>query len=141
MNYRVDLIETIKSDEGLRLMPYKCSEGFLTIGYGRNIEHNGIREDEAEYMLVNDIKTAEQSAKSLINDFDGLSDARKIVLVSMVFQMGYTGVSKFKNMIAAINKKDFFTAGKEMLNSRWAKQTPARAKRLARQMATDELLN
>lgn len=134
MNYRVDLVSTIKSDEGLRLMPYKCSEGFLTIGYGRNIEQNGIREDEAEYMLVNDIKTAEESAKSLVNSFEGLSDARKIVLVSMVFQMGYTGVSKFKNMIAAINKKDFGRAASEMLNSRWANQTPARAKRLSEKM-------
>lgn len=134
MNYRQKLEETIKSDEGLRLMPYRCSEGYLTIGYGRNIEENGIRQDEAEYMLANDILTAEQSAKSLVKDFLSLSDARKIVLVSMVFQMGYTGVSKFKNMIAAINEGKFHKAAYEMLNSRWAKQTPKRAGRLAAMM-------
>ena len=134
MNYREKLISTIKYDEGLRLMPYRCSEGFLTIGYGRNIENNGIREEEADYMLENDVETAEQSAGSLVNNFYGLSDNRKIVLVSMVFQMGYAGVSKFKNMIAAINEGDFSRAANEMINSRWAEQTPERAKRLSNMM-------
>ena len=42
--------------EGLRLHAYKCSEGFLTLGVGRNLDANGISEDEAMYMLDNDIK-------------------------------------------------------------------------------------
>lgn len=42
-------------DEGFRSKPYKCTAGKLTIGVGRNIEDNGITEDEAMYLLENDI--------------------------------------------------------------------------------------
>lgn len=129
-----DYSTTIKSDEGLRLMPYRCTAGKLTIGYGRNIEDRGITRDEAEYLLENDIKEAEKQADKLVNDFFGLNDNRKIVLVSMVFQMGYTGISNFKKTIKAINDQDFETASIEMLNSKWARQTPNRAKRLSEMM-------
>jgi lysozyme len=129
-----DYSKIIKTDEGLKLFPYNCSEGFLTIGYGRNIEINGISKEEAEYLLNNDIREAEAKASILVDYFDGLSDDRKIVLVSMAFQMGATGLSKFKQMLTAIDNKDFDKAAAEMLNSKWAKQTPERAKRLSKMM-------
>ena len=126
--------ETIMQDEGLRLMPYRCSEGKLTIGYGRNIEDRGITSDEAEYLLENDIRKAENCASGLVRSFWRLSDNQKIALVSMVFQMGYNGVSKFKKTIKAINDQDYEKASIEMLDSKWARQTPNRAKRLSKMM-------
>ena len=122
------------ADEGLRLTPYHCSEGFLTIGIGRNLDAKGITKEEAIYLAQNDIKEAENKAVSIVKDFYSLNDNRKIVLVSMAFQMGATGLSKFKKMIEAIDNRDFDRASIEMLNSRWAKQTPARAKRLSNLM-------
>lgn len=47
-------------DEGLRLKPYHCTAGKLTIGYGRNLDDNGISEEEALSMLRNDIATSRQ---------------------------------------------------------------------------------
>jgi len=47
-------IEQLKHDEGIRLFPYQCSADKLTIGYGRNLEDNGISEHEAEQMLLTD---------------------------------------------------------------------------------------
>lgn len=129
-DYKKILIE----DEGLRLKPYKCSEGKLTIGVGRNLDANGISEDEAMYMLEHDINKAKRAAKGLVERFDALSDDIKIVLVSMVFQMGAYGVSKFQNMLQAIEIGAYDVAAVEMLESRWARQTPNRAKRLAERM-------
>ena len=54
----------------------------------------------------------------------------------MIFQMGFTGVSKFKNMIKALQNHDYKQASIEMLDSRWAKQTPNRAKELSSHMAS-----
>ena len=48
--------------------------------------------------------------------------------------MGFAGVSKFKMMIKALKEKDFTEAAKQMLDSRWAKQTPSRANQLSKQM-------
>ena len=129
-----DYKTTLIADEGLRLKPYKCTGDKLTIGVGRNLEAKGISEAEALFLLDNDIKDAKDAARRLIRTFDLLSDERKIVLVSMVFQMGEMGVSKFRNMIKAIEMQSFDIAAAEMLQSRWAVQTPERAKRLSDMM-------
>ena len=52
----------------------------------------------------------------------------------MVFQLGIGGVSKFKNMWKALGEGDYQTASEEMLDSRWAKQTPKRAESLSATM-------
>jgi len=129
-----DYKTTLIADEGLELFPYKCTGDKWTIGVGRNLEAKGISETEAMFMLENDIKDAKDAARRLIQSFDLLSDDRKIVLVSMVFQMGANGVSKFRNMIKAIHVKAYDVAAVEMLDSNWAKQTPNRAKRLSEMM-------
>ena len=54
----------------------------------------------------------------------------------MVFQLGKTGVSKFKNMWKALSALEYSTAASEMLDSRWAKQTPNRAQAMSAQMAS-----
>ena len=59
----LNLLNQLRRHEGLRLDPYKCSEGYLTIGYGRNIETNGISEAEAEFMLMNDLVACESELK------------------------------------------------------------------------------
>jgi len=130
----IDYKTTLIADEGLRLNPYKCTGDKWTIGVGRNLEAKGISEAEAMFMLENDIKEAKDGVQRLIRSFDLLSDDRKIVLVSMVFQMGENGVSKFINMLAAIEIEDFDIAAAEMLDSRWATQTPNRALRLSNMM-------
>jgi len=127
------LIQQLKRHEGLRLKPYKCTMGFDTIGYGRNLETNGISEDEAETLLANDVfKVMEQLAdRGLLQDH---TKPRQDVLINMAFQLGVSGLLKFKNMIAALDDKDYKRASVEMLDSRWAKQTPNRANELAKQM-------
>lgn len=137
MNYQA-MIEQIKLHEGLRLKPYKCSEGFLTIGYGRNIQTRGISPDEAEEMLLNDVSDVEESLArhSLLGREH--SDPRKAVLINMAFQLGINGLFKFKKTLEAYRHCEYELAAKEMLDSLWAKQTPSRANALSEQMNTGE---
>tara|TARA_Y100000034_G_scaffold40348_1_gene49729 strand:- start:739 stop:1155 length:417 start_codon:yes stop_codon:yes gene_type:complete len=136
MNYH-RVIEQIKQHEGLKLKPYHCTSGKLTIGYGRNLEAKGVSKGEAESMLLSDIAEVEEKlvrAGLLI----GLNDARKAVLINMAFQLGFNGLSKFRNMLAAVQSEQYVLAASEMLDSLWAKQTPNRAKELSEQMLTGE---
>ena len=52
----------------------------------------------------------------------------------MIFQLGATGVSKFKNMWKNLSQSKYDSASIEMLDSRWAKQTKNRAEELANEM-------
>lgn len=129
---KLDLI--LEQDEGKKLKPYKCSEGKLTIGIGHNLEAKGISEAVCQLMLEEDRNEAIDDAKSLVTNFDELPDNVKIVLSSMVFQMGKRGVSQFVNMLRAVESGEYETASLEMLDSLWAKQTPNRAIRLSKMM-------
>ena len=124
--------QQLKTDEGLRLKPYHCTAGALTIGYGRNLDAVGITEAEADIMLRADIEIAERGAQALVgNVWDSLSPARKAVLINMTFNLGRTRLAAFKNFLAALSVADYDTAADEMLDSRWARQVGDRATRLS----------
>lgn len=120
--------------EGLRLKPYRCTAGKITIGYGRNLDDVGITEQEALSMLNSDIDKAEIDARSLVGNFGALNDARQAVVVDMCFNLGKTRFSKFKRFLSALDKMDYKTASHEMLDSNWAVQVGQRAVRLSRMM-------
>lgn len=133
-----NLYERLKKEERLSLYPYTDTRGFLTIGYGRNLATKGISIEEAEYMLLNDIKKARIAYESHFGYLD-LNTSRRNVLTDMIFNLGLTGVLGFKKMIAALEKKDYGKAADEMLNSEWRKQVGDRAVNLARIMRTGVL--
>lgn len=124
------LKERIKLHEGKRLRPYKDSLGVLTVGYGRNLDAVPFSDHEINVMFDTDFERALIAAQSFAA-YDRLNDARKGVIIEMVFQMGKWGVWKFKKFLAAAAKEDWQKAHYEMLNSQWASQTPGRAKKLA----------
>lgn len=68
--------------------------------------------------------------------FSGMSDARQAILVSMMFQMGPSRLLKFVNTLNATRLGRYAAAAAGMKNSLWARQTPLRADRAARQMQT-----
>jgi len=129
------LIKQIKKHEGVELKPYKCTSNKLTIGIGRNLEDVGISEHEAEYLLMNDLDTYMTAAKTY-DWYAGLNDARKAVIVNMLFNMGQTNFNKFLKMKQALDEGDFSEAAKQMLESKWAKQVKGRAVELSKQMET-----
>ena len=139
MNYD-DLKARIKEHEGFRDQVYKDSLGFATIGYGHLVLPNDPYEEGVTYskedlekVFDGDFDTACSNANQLIKDLP-LHPQAKCVLIEMVFQLGIGGVSKFKNMWKALGEGDYQTASEEMLDSRWAKQTPKRATDLSNVM-------
>ena len=134
-NKNMDLLkEQLKKHEGIRLKPYKCTANKTTIGVGRNIEDRGITEDEAFYLLENDIKICVEELEKNYDWFKGLDDIRQCVLVNMCFNLGITRLKKFKNTMKHVEEGDYEKAALGMLNSRWAKQVKGRAIDLANQM-------
>lgn len=125
----------LKEDEGLRLFPYRCPAGKLTIGYGRNLEDKGISNSEADILLRNDIVEAELALQRTFPIIDGkLSMNRKRVVVNMIFNLGLSGFLQFNAMIRALANEDYQKAADEMLDSLWAKQVGNRALKLANLM-------
>ncbi|MGA1846771.1 glycoside hydrolase family protein [Deferribacter abyssi] len=124
--------------ERLRLKPYRDSvKGKLTIGVGRNLDDVGISEDEALYLLRNDIAKVENELKQF-EWFNKLDGVRKKVLIDMDFNLGLPKFLTFKRMIAALKEGDFKKASDEMLDSRWAMQVKRRAVRLSIMMETGQ---
>ncbi len=136
------LANLLIAEEGLRLEPYKDTEGYLTIGVGRLIDPargGGISRDEALYMLNNDMARALNEIKARLPWFVELDETRQIVLAAMAFQLGIGGLLNFKRMIAAAQAREWSLAAQEMLESRWADQAPDRARRMAAAMKTGSL--
>lgn len=120
--------------EGFKTKPYRCTAGKLTIGVGRNIEDLGITQDEAEFLLENDIDRCVLELSKSYPWFKNLTDERQDVLIDMAFNLGITRLRGFKNMISAVESGDYVRASAEMLNSSWARQVGNRAKTLAQIM-------
>ena len=139
MKYAVDSLEDQLIDhEGLELKPYHCTADKLTIGVGRNIQDRGITEDEARYLLKNDIKIVEDELLTRQPVVAGLDSVRQRVLVDMGFNLGLPILMKFQNMWAAIEDEDYHEAARQMMDSRWASQVGRRAERLAQAMSSGE---
>lgn len=121
-------------DEDRRAKPYRDSVGKLSIGVGRNLDDVGLRPDEIDYLLANDLRAAENTARALFRNFEALSDERKAVLINMALNLGLPRLSKFTRLRNAVESGDFELAAIEMKDSAWAVQVGARADRLEKQM-------
>ena len=127
--------EQLVRHEGLRLKPYRCTAGKLTIGIGRNLDDCGITQSEAYVMLINDIMNCEKQLQSKIPDiYNGLDEVRKSVLLNMCFNLGINGLLGFKNTLAFVKAGDWERAANNMLVSKWAKQVGRRAIELSELM-------
>jgi lysozyme len=133
---RDTLRQSLMKHEGLRLTPYKCTAGKVTIGYGRNLDDVGMTNDEAAAMLESDIDRCIAELDRVKPGWKTHDSARQNVLIEMVFNLGMPRLLGFKNMWAAVDRKDYVEASKQMLDSRWAVQVGQRAKTLAETMRT-----
>ena len=131
------LEEQLILHEGMRLKPYRCTAGKLTIGVGRNLDDKGIAKSEALFLLHNDIAEALE-ALNRYGWYRKLDPIRQRVVIDMAFNLGMGDLLGFRRMIAALKRDDYQDAAGEMLMSRWAEQVGMRATRLAEMMRTGE---
>tara|TARA_R110002153_G_scaffold27435_2_gene85242 strand:+ start:430 stop:915 length:486 start_codon:yes stop_codon:yes gene_type:complete len=155
---RDELVKMVALHEGIVLNVYQDHLGINTVGIGRNLDDrgitdgellfmnktiddvydNGLTEEEAYYLCMNDIAIVEKElldSKPVVNQ---LTDVRQMVLVDMAFNMGVPRLKLFKNMWLAIEKVNYPLACAEMLDSKWANQVGKRAVRLSEAMKNGE---
>ena len=122
----------LSRDEGLRLKPYRCTSGKLTIGVGRNLDDKGISEQEASALLRNDIFDCINAAYEILGEycFDGLSAPRQHAVINLIFNLGKSGFSEFHNTIDAIRNNEWGKVAANLRASKWYKQVGKRAERV-----------
>lgn len=126
-----ELLNRIKEHEGFRSRVYKCTEGYDTIGYGFAIKDLYLSEGISELILKEKVTNLRLRMGKKISWFDEAPREVREVLLEMAYQMGVSGVSKFKNALKHMKNEEWNKAADEMLLSRWYKQTPKRAKELS----------
>ena len=136
------LMESVKKHEGYRNKVYLDTLGKRTVGVGHLCVED-FWEDDKEYeekflmeILAEDLQNAIKGARELKEEHSctDIDEIAQEIIVEMVFQLGKNGVSKFRNMWKALAEKNYIGASYEMLDSKWAKQTPNRAKSMAELM-------
>ena len=141
------LLESVKRHEGYRNKVYLDTLNKRTVGVGHLCVED-FWEDGKEYeekflmdILQKDLQGAIDKAEDLINNCPSggkanISDDSKILIIEMIYQLGGNGVSKFRKMWQALQQDppDYAEASVQMLDSRWAKQTPNRANEMANHM-------
>lgn len=151
--------------EGIKLRPYKCPANKWTIGVGRNLEDvglskdeqlklfgtsglsrkevidrllaRGITEEEALYLLDNDIEKCTTDVKQF-SFFENLNPVRQKVIIDMRLNLGFAGLKGFKRMLEALEQGDYEKAAEEMKDSKWYYQVGIRGRRLVKMMKTGE---
>jgi len=137
----IKLQNEIADDEGVKYEIYKCSEGYPTGGIGHLITEwdeeyyeqpmgTKIPNEQVDDWFAKDIETTIKDCNLLFSQFDNLPEDIQHVLANMCFQLGRPRLSKFKNMIAAVEDLDWARMADEMQDSRWFRQTTNRAQRL-----------
>ena len=148
------LMEEIAEHEGKVLHCYECSEGYKTIGVGHKVLETDpedallvfgaydagiptlqtITEDRCQELFNQDIESAIDGCKRIYKNWDSFPEEFQHILINMCFQLGATGLSKFKNMNAAAEDMAYGQVALEMEDSRWARQTPNRMKSLQKRV-------
>ncbi len=128
-----NLVISIKENEGFRGNVYQDTLGFDTVGFGTKMP---ISEKEATVLLRMRIngKIEELSRRKPL--FTQLPHEVQEILAEMAYQLGVTGLLKFRKTWLYLEENEYESASIEMLDSLWAKQTPNRAKELSDRLAT-----
>ena len=143
---REAVFEQLKIDEGVEYEIYNDHLGYPTFGVGHLIlesdpEHGqpvgtAVTEERVKECFEADLDLAIGECEHLYGEgrFGDLPDEVQQILVNMMFNMGRTRLSKFKNFNAAIEAGDWKTAAVEGRDSLWYRQVTNRAERLMERM-------
>jgi len=138
------LRKELEADEGRIDEIYTDHLGYPTFGIGHLVvEHDPEYGKEIgtyvpEYRVIKafkqDIKTVLSDCNRLYEDFEDLPEEAQRVIANMMFNMGYTRLSKFRGMKRGVDARDWNDAADELVDSRWYNQVTNRANRLVVRM-------
>ena len=142
------LQEELEIDEGCKYEIYLDHLGYPTFGVGHLV-----LESDPEYgwevgtsidtyrvheTFESDIETVLSDCTRLYKDFEDLPEEAQRVIANMMFNMGYTRLSKFIGMKSGVDARDWNAAADEMVDSSWYYQVINRANRLVKRMRNIE---
>lgn len=141
-------------DEAKRLKVYKCSAAKNTIAIGRNLDDVGLSaaelqmigasmadilagkvtltDEHCDVIYANDIRRCKAELDRNCPWWKTLPEPAARGLINMLFNMGWPRLSGFKNMLKALEDRDFSRAAVEAENSKWFGQVGDRAKRICK---------
>lgn len=144
----------LEIDEAYKSRRYRCSEGKWTIGYGHNLDANGltkkqreylnyyerdfanlvVNREQAAYLLEDDIWVSVHELEKIFPDFKSYSDEIQHILINLHFQLGYSRFMGFRDMVRVIKMQDWKEAAAELRDSdMWRKDKSQRSERRAKQ--------
>ena len=142
------LRKQLEIDEGVKYEIYNDHLGYPTFGIGHlvipsDIEYGKgvgtrVSEERVRECFDKDVQSVLRDCTLLYKDFDELPEEAKQIIANMMFNMGYTRLSKFKGMKRGVDARDWNRAADEMVDSRWYKQVTNRANRLVERMRNIE---
>jgi len=138
------LRKELELDEGCKHEIYLDHLGFPTLGIGHLITEwdeeyskdvgTEITDDRVKECFEKDIGNVIKDCERLYEDFEYLPEDAQLIIANMIFNMGYTRLSKFRGMKAGVDARDWNKAADEMIDSKWYEQVPNRAGRLVKRM-------
>jgi lysozyme len=137
------LIGMLKRQEGVSKWAYEDHLGYITVGVGRCLDPEkglGLSDDEIDYLLVNDVVRC-YNELDVFSWFHDLDEVRQHAIVSMLFQLGLPKFLEFKKTLAFLAEGKVSQAAEEMLNSKWARQTPNRAREISYMIETGQYVH
>ncbi len=123
-----ELRKMLKRHEGVKNFVYLCSEGYETIGVGRNIADSGLglSDDEVDYLLDNDIKRVKDELNDEYYWFGGLSEVRQHAMIDISFNLGQTRLRGFKKALRRLLMLWLLKIMTALLMSLWTVDGPNR---------------
>jgi lysozyme len=138
------LREQLEIDEGVIYEIYKDHLGYPTFGIGHLILESDpeyskpigtkISSERVKEAFNQDICQVLSDCEKLYPDFYDLPEEAQQIIANMMFNLGLTRLSKFRNMKKAIDQRNWMKAADEMMDSRWYRQVTNRANRLVERM-------
>jgi lysozyme len=138
------LQEELKEDEGCKYEIYLDHLGYKTFGIGHLCKAadpendmdvgTEVSEERVNECFENDIEKVIEDCNILYSNFNNIPEEAQLILANMMFNLGRPRLSKFVNLKLAVDSEDWMEASVQMMDSKWAKQVPNRAKRLCERM-------
>jgi len=131
------LKKQLKEDEGERLKVYKDTRGFPTVGVGHLVRPadmlqvgDRITPEQCDIFFDYDLARTVVDCKREIEGWADFPDEVQEILANMAYNLGITGLLKFKNTFSFLRSKNYDKAANALVASRWYSQVGNRSKRL-----------
>ena len=138
------LRKELERDEGVKYEVYLDHLGYPTFGIGHLITDDDpecgtsvgteVSSDRVQEAFDFDVESVLSDCERLYVQFEHLPEEAQLIIANMMFNMGYTRLSKFKGMKRGVDARDWNAAADEMVDSKWYKQVSRRADRLVVRM-------